>query len=95
MVQNRAGLRVKREIAARSSFANYGFYIGATNTNIEELKAATTADAPAPRVGFLTKERTPAAVLVGSTSYAGRIATWRLDPQAVDAEKIKSNFKAP
>jgi len=42
---DRAGLRVKREIAARSSFANYGFYIGATNTNIEELKAATTADA--------------------------------------------------
>ena len=42
---DRAGLRTKREIAARSSFANYGFYIGATNTNIEELKAITTADA--------------------------------------------------
>jgi dihydroorotase len=42
---DRAGLKSKRAIAARASFANFGFYLGATNGNIEELKAATTADA--------------------------------------------------
>ena len=42
---DRAGLEAKRAIAARSSFANYGFYLGATNTNIEEIKAATIGDA--------------------------------------------------
>lgn len=41
----RAGLGAKRAIAERSSFANYGFYLGATNTNIDELTAATGADA--------------------------------------------------
>jgi dihydroorotase len=42
---DRAGLEAKRAIAARSSFANYGFYLGATNTNIEDIKSATVADA--------------------------------------------------
>jgi dihydroorotase len=42
---DRAGLESKRAIAARASFANFGFYLGATNGNIEELKAATVADA--------------------------------------------------
>ena len=31
-------IREKREIASRKSVANYAFYIGATNENIEELK---------------------------------------------------------
>jgi dihydroorotase len=42
---DRAGLVAKRAIAARSSAANYGFYLGATNSNIDELRAATVADA--------------------------------------------------
>lgn len=42
---DRAGLQVKRQIAARMSHANYGFYLGATNTNIAELRAATVHDA--------------------------------------------------
>ena len=42
---DRAGLAAKRAIAARSSYANYGFYLGATNTNIDELVAAGPADA--------------------------------------------------
>lgn len=42
---DRAGLEAKRSTAARSSFANYGFYLGATNTNIEDIKSATVADA--------------------------------------------------
>ena len=42
---DRAGLEFKKAIAAKSSFANYGFYLGATNTNIDELRAATPADA--------------------------------------------------
>jgi dihydroorotase len=33
-----ARLEEKRAIAARSSHANYGFYLGATNTNIEEIR---------------------------------------------------------
>jgi hypothetical protein len=44
--------------------------------------AATTSSEPAPRVPFLTKQRSPEAVLIGSGSYAGRIATWRFDPRA-------------
>jgi dihydroorotase len=42
---DRAGLAAKRAIAERSSYANYGFYLGATNSNLDELKAATRADA--------------------------------------------------
>jgi dihydroorotase len=47
---DREGLKVKQAIAARASFANYGFYLGATKTNIDELKAATRADAPGIKV---------------------------------------------
>jgi dihydroorotase len=43
-VVDSAGLAAKRDIAARTSFANYGFYLGATNTNIEEIKRANAAD---------------------------------------------------
>jgi len=42
---DRAGLARKKALAAGRSFANYGFYLGATNTNLDELEAATTADA--------------------------------------------------
>jgi dihydroorotase len=42
---DRAGLVKKKALAAGRSFANYGFYLGATNTNLDELKAATTGDA--------------------------------------------------
>jgi dihydroorotase len=42
---DRAGLAAKRRIAARTSYANYGFYLGATNTNIEEVRATTRAEA--------------------------------------------------
>jgi dihydroorotase len=42
---DRAGLASKKAIAARSSFANYGFYLGATNSNIDEIRSATAADA--------------------------------------------------
>ncbi len=41
----RAALAEKRAVAARTSYANYGFYLGATNDNLEELKRATPADA--------------------------------------------------
>ena len=40
-----AGLETKKQIAARSSFANYGFYLGATNTNIEEIRRLTHHEA--------------------------------------------------
>ena len=42
---DREGLKRKKAIAAEASFANYGFYLGATNTNIDELTAATREDA--------------------------------------------------
>lgn len=42
---DRASLVAKRAIAAQSSAANYGFYLGATNDNIDELRLATVADA--------------------------------------------------
>lgn len=44
-IVDRAGLRLKREIAARDSHANYGFYLGASNDNIDEIKAVTAAEA--------------------------------------------------
>ena len=44
--------------------------------------AATTPDHPAPRVSVLSQRRSAEAVLVGSGSYAGRIAAWRFDPRA-------------
>lgn len=47
---DRAGLAAKRAIAARTSHANYGFYLGATNTNIDEIRALTPADACAIKV---------------------------------------------
>lgn len=42
---DRSGLVSKKAIAAEKSYANYGFYLGATNGNIEEIKRATVADA--------------------------------------------------
>jgi dihydroorotase len=42
---DRAALADKRAIASRSSHANFGFYLGATNTNLDEIKRVTRADA--------------------------------------------------
>jgi dihydroorotase len=42
---DRAGLAAKKSIAARASFANFGFYLGATNGNIDEIRSVTVADA--------------------------------------------------
>ena len=42
---DRAALAEKRRIAAAGCHVNYGFYLGATNTNLEEIKRVTTADA--------------------------------------------------
>ena len=42
---DRAALADKRRIAAATCHVNYGFYLGATNTNLEEIKRADTSDA--------------------------------------------------
>jgi dihydroorotase len=42
---DRSGLAVKKAIAEANSYANFGFYLGATNANIDAIKAATAADA--------------------------------------------------
>lgn len=42
---DRAALAEKQRIAAATCHTNWGFYIGATNTNLEELKRAGPADA--------------------------------------------------
>lgn len=42
---NRAALAEKRRIAAASCRVNYGFYFGATNTNLEEIKRIGPEDA--------------------------------------------------
>jgi dihydroorotase len=42
---NRAALADKRRIAATTCHTNYGFYFGATNTNLEELKQIGPEDA--------------------------------------------------
>jgi dihydroorotase len=42
---DRAALAEKRRIAAATCHVNYGFYLGATNTNLEEIKRAGTEDA--------------------------------------------------
>jgi len=47
---DRTGLAAKKRVAARSSFANYAFYLGATNTNLEEIRLVTHRDACAIKV---------------------------------------------
>ena len=42
---DRAALAEKRRIAAATCHVNYGFYLGATNTNLEEIKRVGPADA--------------------------------------------------
>ncbi len=42
---DRAALADKRRIAAATCHVNYGFYLGATNTNLEEVKRAGPEDA--------------------------------------------------
>jgi dihydroorotase len=42
---DRAALAAKRGIAAATCHVNYGFYLGATNTNLEEIERAGPADA--------------------------------------------------
>src|SRR5690606_13213143 len=34
----------KRASAARTSYANHGFYLGATNTNLDEIRRASAAE---------------------------------------------------
>jgi dihydroorotase len=42
---DRAALAAKRRIAAATCHVNYGFYLGATNTNLEEIRRVGSADA--------------------------------------------------
>jgi dihydroorotase len=42
---DRAALAEKRRIAAATCHVNYGFYLGATNTNLEEIKRVGLGDA--------------------------------------------------
>jgi dihydroorotase len=42
---DRAALAEKRRIAAATCHVNYGFYLGATNTNLEEIKRVGVEDA--------------------------------------------------
>ena len=42
---DRAGLEFKKRVAERSSYANYGFYLGATNTNIDEIRRISAREA--------------------------------------------------
>ena len=42
---DRAALAAKKRIAAAMSHVNYGFYLGATNTNLEEIKRTRPEDA--------------------------------------------------
>jgi dihydroorotase len=42
---DRAALAAKRRIAAATCHVNYGFYLGATNSNLEEIKQVGPADA--------------------------------------------------
>ncbi len=45
-----SGLAKKKAIAAGKAYANYGFYLGATNTNLDEIRKVTPADACAIKV---------------------------------------------
>ena len=47
---DREGLKAKRARASGRCYANYGFYLGATNSNLEEIRAATPDDACAIKV---------------------------------------------
>ena len=47
---DRIALAAKKRVAARSSYANYAFYLGATNTNLEEIRMVTNRDACAIKV---------------------------------------------
>jgi len=46
----KATLAQKHEIAGRDSFANYTFYLGASNTNLEEVKAVDVHTTPGIKV---------------------------------------------
>jgi dihydroorotase len=46
----RDALAEKKAIAAATCHVNYGFYLGATNTNLEEIKRVTTAEAAGIKV---------------------------------------------
>ncbi len=47
---DRAALAAKRETASRTSYANYAFYLGATNDNLDEIRQVTHEDACAIKV---------------------------------------------
>jgi dihydroorotase len=47
---DRNALAAKKRVADRTSYANYAFYLGATNTNLEEIKLVTQRDACAIKV---------------------------------------------
>ena len=42
---DRSALAAKKQSARRSSYANFAFYLGATNTNLEEIKLVTAREA--------------------------------------------------
>ncbi|WP_168564637.1 dihydroorotase [Crateriforma spongiae] len=44
------GIRAKEALAAEKSLVNYGFYIGATPDNVDELKAASDANFPGIKI---------------------------------------------
>lgn len=47
---DRIALAAKKRVAARTSYANFAFYLGATNTNLEEIRLVTNRDACAIKV---------------------------------------------
>jgi len=47
---DRTALAAKKAVAARTSYANYGFYLGATNSNLEEIRSVTHSQACAIKV---------------------------------------------
>ncbi|MGD2166874.1 MAG: dihydroorotase [Gammaproteobacteria bacterium] len=47
---DRIALAAKKRVAERTSFANYAFYLGATNTNLEEIRLVTHRDACAIKI---------------------------------------------
>jgi dihydroorotase len=47
---DRGALWAKKQVAKKTSFANYAFYLGATNTNLEEIKLVSHREACAIKV---------------------------------------------
>ena len=90
-ITNQERLERKLELAARNSVVNYGFYIGATNDNIKDLKKATRTPGIKIFMGSSTGD-----LLVEKSDVLEQIfaeTTLPITAHCEDEETIRSNAR--